>query len=40
MVVWGKDSVPYEVNYNCTINLQSLKFLINKIDAHCPTRMG
>lgn len=24
----------YEVKHNCAINLQSLKFLINKIDAH------
>lgn len=40
MVAWGKDPLQYEVNCNCTINLQNLKFLINKIDAHCPTGMG
>lgn len=40
MVAWGKDLLPYEVNCNCTINLQRLRFLINQIDAHCPTGMG
>jgi hypothetical protein len=35
MVPRGKDPLQYEVNCNCTINLKSLKFLINKIDTHC-----
>jgi hypothetical protein len=34
-----KDPLQYEANCNYTINLKSLKFLINKIEAYCLARI-